>query len=1035
MKFFKIVKNIFSLSSLFLLLLLSFAIAIGTATFIENDYGTPTAWEMVYNTKWFEFIMLGLSLCFISNIFKYKLLQLSKLPILIFHLGFIIIILGAGITRYTSYSGVMRIREGEKSNLIVSDKNYLKINITEKGKKNTISRLVNFSKGNNGDFHWEIDVQGKKVKISNNNFIENASTRVVENESTGEAILELVTSSSKGRETHYLRKGTIQKIDNYEIGFNVDKKNIINIYEKKGKLQILSPYDLDFFIMSVQLAGKVHKDSIKPLQIRTLYNVGKISFVPLMYYPSAEVKIVNIEDKKNKNKNSLVTLDIEIGGEKKSITLPYKEGFLSKNVESSFDSENITLSYGPKEVVTPFYLQLNDFKLERYPGSDSPSAYASDITVIDGNEKIPYEIFMNNVLDYKGFRFFQASYDTDEKGTVLSVNHDFWGTFITYLGYILLGIGMFYTFFTKNSRFRFVSKQLSKLKKKSVLPIVMFFAFIGSSYSQTNFSEKNIKHLLQNQGINQDFADEFGKLLVQDVDGRIKPINTLALELIRKISRKTHFVYKKNDAKIKMDANQLFLAMHSAPFIWQQIPIIKYDKKKIILHFPELESKKEKLSFADLLNPEEKYILGDAVERANMKKPAQRDEYDKEILKIDERFNILFNLLSGAYIKVFPNSQDDNNTWYGYNHDFKNFNDEDGRFAKNIMPELLKDVALNQWKSASEKLSYISTFQKVLAKDIVPSDISIEAELWYNKLNVNFWLFQILFTYGLVMLLISIYSLFRPSKNLKAESLLVYFGILTLVVFSMNLILRWYIAQHAPWSNGYEMLVFVAWGILVCGFVCARHSNFSIPLAALFSGSLLFVSYLDWLNPEITNLMPVLKSYWLKIHVATIVSSYAPLALSSILGATALTLMNFKHKNPQIELKIKELTYINELSMVVGLFLLTVGTFLGGVWANESWGRYWAWDPKETWALVSIIVYAIILHLRFVPKLNNPYILNLASMFGFWSIIMTSFGVNYYLSGLHSYATGDPVPIPTFVYYIFGFMIIVGYLPNIKFKK
>jgi len=205
----------------------------------------------------------------------------------------------------------------------------------------------------------------------------------------------------------------------------------------------------------------------------------------------------------------------------------------------------------------------------------------------------------------------------------------------------------------------------------------------------------------------------------------------------------------------------------------------------------------------------------------------------------------------------------------------------------------------------------------------------------------------------------------------------------------------------------------------------------------LFSGTLLLVSYLDWLNPEITNLMPVLKSVWLKVHVATIVSSYAPLALSAILGFMALLLMIFKtpKTHEAINLRIKELTYINEISMTIGLFVLSIGTFLGGVWANESWGRYWAWDPKETWALISIIVYAIVLHLRFIPALKNTYVLNVASMFAFWSIIMTSFGVNYYLSGLHSYAAGDPVPIPQFVYFLAAFMVIIAVWAYLRNKR
>ena len=234
------------------------------------------------------------------------------------------------------------------------------------------------------------------------------------------------------------------------------------------------------------------------------------------------------------------------------------------------------------------------------------------------------------------------------------------------------------------------------------------------------------------------------------------------------------------------------------------------------------------------------------------------------------------------------------------------------------------------------------------------------------------------------------------------------------------------------------MMVFVSWVLMLCGLMTFRKSDFALPLATLFSGSLLFVSYLDWLNPEITNLMPVLKSsFWLKVHVATIVSSYAPLALSAVLGFMVLILMIIKTDKTKkaIDIRIKELSYINESAMTMGLFVLAVGTFLGGVWANESWGRYWAWDPKETWALISIIVYAIVLHLRFIPAFNNRYTLNMVSVFAFGSIIMTSYGVNYYLSGLHSYAAGDPVPIPKFIYVLIAVVVLVSILAFIRNRK
>ena len=233
------------------------------------------------------------------------------------------------------------------------------------------------------------------------------------------------------------------------------------------------------------------------------------------------------------------------------------------------------------------------------------------------------------------------------------------------------------------------------------------------------------------------------------------------------------------------------------------------------------------------------------------------------------------------------------------------------------------------------------------------------------------------------------------------------------------------------------MLVFVAWGVLLSGLLFGSRSHFTVPLGLLFSGTLLFVAFLDWLNPEITNLVPVLNSYWLKIHVAVIVSGYAPLALAALLALLMLVLLLFKPAMPGTKWwqSMQELSVVNEMSITIGLFLLTIGTFLGGIWANESWGRYWAWDPKETWALISVIVYAFVLHLRMIPALKNALLFNLASLWAFSAIFMTSFGVNYYLSGLHSYAAGDPVPVPQWIFWLVAGLLILSVLAILKYKK
>ena len=1038
-----------SSSSLALLFLLVFAIAMAVATFIENDYGTVVAWASIYDAWWFEMVMLGLAVSFLLHIFKYNLLAKKKWAILMFHVAFIIILLGAGITRYTSYSGIMRIREGATSNVIISDTKLLSATIRQEKESKQLQKKLSFSPLEDNSFTIKETFKNKPVAISFKEYIPDASPEVVTDSINGVPLLKMVTTVGEGRNTIYLKKGEIEKIGKHqhEVGFEADKEGIINIYEENGQFKMIAPHPINFFIMASQQAGKIKKDSLQNITLRTLYRAGDFSFVPTSYNPKGSFELVSTIKKKTDNDKSLddaLIVNVTVGEETKEVNLLYREGFLPIKHQVDFkDGTEVILSYGAGAIETPFSVKLNDFQLERYPGSSSPSAYASEVSVIDKEEKFDYRIFMNNVLDYKGFRFFQASYDTDEKGTVLSVNHDFIGTWVTYLGYLLMGIGMFFTFFGKASRFQLINKKLKKLKPKKAAAILLLFLSSFTSFAtvqnDTIPQKLDIDKIVASQQIDQQQADFFGNLLVQDLDGRIKPINTLASECIRKISRKSGFKYDTGNKIVDLNVNQVFLGMHMMPQVWQRIPIIKADTDKTGDLLDTIEQGKNGFySFVSFLDKDGNYLLSADVENANKKKPSERNEFDNEVLKIDERFNILYNLFTGNYLKIFPKKDDENNTWFSYTHDFNDFTEENGRFAKNILPSYFKDLSQRKYEDAHQKMLYIKKYQEVLGAEIIPTPQRIDAELWYNKANINFWLFQVFFVLGFLLLVLAIVKMFSKKKWIEFSwNALILLTLISFLLFTFNIILRWYVAQHAPWSNGYEMLIFVAWSLLLSGLVAFRKSDFALPLATLFTGALLFVSYLDWLNPEITNLMPVLKSYWLKIHVATIVSSYAPLALSAVLGLMALFLMIFKTEKTAaiIDVKIKELTYINELSMTIGLFTLAIGTFLGGVWANESWGRYWAWDPKETWALISIIVYAIVLHLRFIPKLNNFFTLNIASMFAFWSIIMTSFGVNYYLSGLHSYAAGDSIPIPTFVYVIFSGMLFITIIAAIKQRK
>ena len=646
------------------------------------------------------------------------------------------------------------------------------------------------------------------------------------------------------------------------------------------------------------------------------------------------------------------------------------------------------------------------------------------MSIIDKKEILPYRIYMNNVLQYKGFRFFQSSYDEDEKGTILSVNHDWWGTLISYVGYFLLGLGFLLVFFYKNSRFNLLSHKLKKMRQATRL--LMMLSFIPLLSTSNNISE---------EVISTQHTEKFSHLLIQDNGGRIKPVHTLCSEYFRKI-------YGKDSYK-EYSAPQLVLGMMTDPIYWSKVDLIKVKSIKIKekLKKENNSSKSTRVSFNDFFNDEGNYILKEIVDEAYAKLPKDRSKEDKEVIKIDEKVNICFTIYNGGIFRFFPIPSDTNNTWLSYRQNEKFFGN-DSLFVSNIMPmyfRSLKDgLQTNNWANSDSIVNYISKFQNKYGQEIIPDTKKIKLEVIYNKVKIFSRLFIFYLITGLVLLISLIFQLFKRSKIISFLVVFCKWLIISGFLFhSVGLAIRWYISGHAPWSNGYESMIYIAWATVFSGLFFSRSSLLTLSATAVVSSLLLMVAHLNWLDPEITNLVPVLKSYWLMIHVSIITASYGFFALGAILGLISLWLIIFTNKRNVVKFKntLSELTIINDKTLEIGLFMLTIGTFLGGIWANESWGRYWGWDPKETWALISVLVYAIILHLRFIPKLKNKYVFNVCSMFAIWTIIMTYFGVNYYLSGLHSYAAGDPMPIPSFVYYLTIIMILSAVVSRINYKK
>ena len=1009
------------------ILLFAFAFSIGYATFIENDFGTRAAKALIFNAWWLEAIMILLCLSLILNMFKNNMFCWNKITMLTYHLAFIVILIGAGTTRYFGTEGMMHIREGRMENKFVSDDLYLQIRVDDKKFQYEYDKRLFLSPISNNDFSVPIDFFENTIQIKYVDFIVNIKDSLIENLENGRSIIHLVVPGESGMQSVFLKEGEQKIIGQNNFTLNNPKEEAINLFYNDS-LILVTNKDIESMSMLDRSTATLTKNQRNILTKRKLYSAKNLQFVVKEIHPKAEIITASKHLKMENGKEDALVVNLFCNGESKQVELIGGSGYVSPKNKFELNGLNFTLSYGARYLQTPFFIKLKDFQLERYAGSMSPSSFASEVSVIDGQTEKDYRIFMNNVLNYKGYRLFQSSYDKDEKGTILSVNHDWWGTLLTYIGYGLLFLGILLTFFSYNTRFRMLSMKLKLMKQKTFL-LLFAFTFSFSSGSAMEL-DVNVDSLLQANLIDITHAKRAELILVQDNGGRVKPLSTLASEYIRKISRKQELYGQ--------SSTQILIGMMSNPVAWGNISIIKVSN-------PELKAvlgtQKKRITFIQLFEKDGTYKLNKLVEDAYSKQPKNQDKFDKDVIAVDERVNLCYLIFSGGFLRLFPLANDSNNVWHPYSKN-ELFSSNDSLFVTNIMSmyfNAIKSAKTDKdWTTATEILNYIQKFQEKYGAEVIPTSYKIKLETQYNHLQLFSKLFMVYLMLGFLLLVFVITQIFKERKWLNA-----LVKILKILIYSsfalhtVGLIVRWIISGHAPWSNGYESMIYIAWATLFSGVLFSRKSALTLVATTIVSSLLLMVAHLNWLDPEITNLVPVLKSYWLMIHVAIITASYGFLALGAMLGLFALWLIfisNFS-KNRKLDLVCEEITIVNEKSLIIGLYMLTIGTFLGGIWANESWGRYWGWDPKETWAMVSILVYAIILHLRFIPALQNKYVFNLASLVGIWSIIMTYFGVNYYLSGLHSYAAGDPMPIPSFVYYLIGIMVLSAILAKLNFKS
>ena len=1057
--------------------MLIFLLAIAIGTFLESAYDIQTAKIIIYNALWFELLLIFLGLNLIANIVRYSMWKREKIAMFMFHISFLVILIGAGVTRYFSFEGLMLIRENAQTDFIYSSDPFLWFKINDGKLQYTQSEKMFMSEVTSNHFSIDVDFPNHKtpVTIEYVDFQKKMVDSLVVNDSIQSASLDIVTG---GMSSNYLSKGEFLMVGDVALSF--EKKNAmpgVEVFQQGRKMLMKTSIPMRYLPMAEmqkarqsgqEIADSLYKevplDTLVPFQITTLYQVGSEQFVFKQIIENS--KMMKVASGRRDVGEDVLTVKITDGDQSKIVELPGGISMIPDHVVFEFNGLVYEMEYGSMKIPLPFSIACRDFQLDKYPGSDVASSFASEVTIIDeaNNYTRDQRIFMNNVMDYGGYRFFQSSYDPDELGTRLSVNHDWWGTNISYLGYLLMSIGMLLSLIAPAGRFRELNQLLKKSREKrekllSVFVGVLLFSSVGFAQDHNHDQHEGDSHEHEHyegdghdhsepapakksdaiyRVMSEEHSEDVASLLVQDYQGRTIPFHTLADQFLRKIHRSN--TYK------DYNAVQTIMSMHMYPSYWVDQEIIYVSSKSDLRE--KLKARDGLISYEALTDDNGNFVLLDDYNKAHQTLESKRGEYEKQLIKLVEKYQVVQSIFSWSDMKIIPAKNDPAQKWHvPLSMELMQRDSVSSKLALAYLTALDKACETNKYGEANDLLTDLKAFQLEVGKDVVPSEKQVRMEISYNKMHVFKSAYQSYLVIGLFLLILFFIKIFvRPSESSKKIFKWISLGltVFTAIVFvyhGYGLYMRWYISGHAPWSNGYEAIVFIAWVSMLFGLLFSRKSAAILAGTAILAALMLFVSEMNLMDPDITPLQPVLKSYWLMIHVAVITGSYGPLGIACILGILNLMLYIFRtKKNGQIvTMNINELTYVSEMMITIGVFMLTIGTFLGGIWANESWGRYWGWDPKETWALVAVLVYAVILHLRYIPALKSKFVFNVVGMWGYTSILFTFFGVNFYLVGLHSYAQGEglgEIPIWLIVTVaLFIVFTIVASLRNRQFKK
>lgn len=643
---------------------------------------------------------------------------------------------------------------------------------------------------------------------------------------------------------------------------------------------------------------------------------------------------------------------------------------------------------GMKEEKLPFSLCLKKFEAKMHDGTNAVADYSSKFTVIDGDDKSEGEVSMNNIYSHRSYRLYQSSYDEDGKGSVLAINADPYGIPVTYTGYALLFISLVWMLFDPKGGYRRLLK--SPLLKKGALMIALI---LSMGNIQTLHAESATGNL-QNAVLPKETAEKFGELHILYND-RICPVQTFALDFCKKIYGARSYQ--------GLTAEQVLSGWVFYGNTWANEPFIKIKsgEMKTAMNLPDYAS------LNTFFNREMGgYTIGQYVQEYYN---GQQDKFHQQAADIDGKIQIIMELREGISLKVLPYTFTKNvkatkdhsfikagtTTWFSPVDKLPQaVEQQHALYIRNVFSLLNGDVKAGNTSRVNEFFVKMKKYQEVSSGNSLPTATQYKAERINNAFPFATILFMANLTLGFIALF---YTIYRMTKKREIKALNIALPILLGVSFlalTFGLALRWIISGNIPMSNGYESMLTVAWFVMLISILMQLRIRIVMVFGFLISGFFLLVSHINQMDPAIGQMMPVLNSPLLSIHVSIIMMSYALLSLTFICGIMGICLRSHG----------EELQALSRIFLYPALTTMGFGIFIGAIWANVSWGNYWSWDSKETWALITFMIYAVVVHTQSLPVFRKPLVYHIYITLAFMSIAMTYFGVNYFLTGMHSYA-------------------------------